>query len=82
MKSNINSFFPFFIFIFNIKEILEKVKKKKKVKMFRQIIKKSIFNQKRGFYSMPPPREPDPFMYGILALGLIYIFQKKNPPSF
>ena len=50
--------------------------------MFRQIIKKSIFNQKRGFYSIPPPREPDPFMYGILALGLIYIFQKKNPPSF
>ncbi len=40
---------------------------------------------KRRFYSLPPPnpnREPDPFMYGILALGLIYLFHRKNPPSF
>lgn len=39
---------------------------------------------KRNFYNSPPNpgREPDPIMYGLLALGLIYIMNKKNPPSF
>jgi hypothetical protein len=51
--------------------------------MFRQIVKNKIY-QKRGFYSMPPPRdpEPDPFFYGLIALGIIYLIKRSEPPQY
>ena len=53
-----------------------------KIYRFRsQNIKNVLFN-KRCFYSMPPPREPDPFFYGLLALGIIYFIKKNEPPRY
>ncbi len=61
--------------------------------MFRQILKNKMYQnkmyqnkmyQKTVFYSMPPPRdpEPDPFFYGLIALGIIYLIKRSEPPQY
>ncbi len=43
--------------------------------MFRSILRKPLQGV-RSFYTMPPNREPDYALYGLITIGFVYLYDK------